>query len=42
MDVKTNFISSIENFYLLCLGLDNDDDYASFMIVVDGWTSLSV
>ena len=42
MDGWTNFLSSTEIFYLLCLRLDIDDDYVSFVIAVDGRTSLSV
>ena len=42
MDARTNILSSTEIFYLLHLGLDNDDDYVSFVITVDGRTNLSV
>ena len=42
VDGWTSFLSSTEIFYLLCLGLDNDDDCVSFVIPVDGRTSLSV
>ena len=42
MDGRTDFISSTKMFYLLFLRLDNDDVYISFVITVDGRTSLSV
>ena len=42
MDARTNFLSCTEIFYLLYLGLDNDDDYVIFVITVDGRTNLSV
>ena len=42
MDSRTSLLTSTEIFYLLCLGLDNDDDYVSSMTAVNGWTSLSV